>query len=662
MEKNIKENNMVNIIWNVADLLRGDFKQSEYGKIILPFIVLRRFDCVLKPTKSDVLKMNETIDVENKAPIFKKITGHDFYNISNYDFEKLIDDSSSINSNLNDYLNGFSENVSEIFDSFELRTTIDRLDKNNLLFLIVEKFNSFDFGVDTVNNLTMGYVFEELIRKFSEQSNETAGEHFTPREVIELMVEIILEPDMAEITKPGKVVTIFDPACGTGGMLSIAQNKIVEINNDTTVIPFGQELNPETYATCKSDMILKGNTNSKIVLGNSLSEDGFKNEKYDYMLTNPPFGVDWKKVEKFVKNEEESLGFGGRFGAGTPRISDGQLLFLQHMISKMRPKELGGSRIGVVFNGSPLFTGDAGSGESEIRKWIIENDMLEAIIALPTELFYNTGIATYIWVITNKKSDSRKGKVRLVNGVNYFEKIRKALGNKRNEISEVNREEIVKLYSMKEQHEDYKEFNNEEFGYNKVVVERPLKYIYKVNESKIDEITNKTKKSKELFLGKNDEFEEQYNTFRNNLANSASDKEFKTSTEFIEYIETLTSSDYKLDKNRQKTLLSIFCEENENGEIIKDGKGNIKPSSQLRDTENIPLNENIEEYITREVLPFVPEAWIDESKTKVGYEIPFTKHFYKFKMPRKTEEIISEIMDIESELFGNLEKIFKDKV
>lgn len=662
MEKNIKENNMVNIIWNVADLLRGDFKQSEYGKIILPFIVLRRFDCVLKPTKSDVLKMNETIDVENKAPIFKKITGHDFYNISNYDFEKLIDDSSSINSNLNDYLNGFSENVSEIFDSFELRTTIDRLDKNNLLFLIVEKFNSFDFGVDTVNNLTMGYVFEELIRKFSEQSNETAGEHFTPREVIELMVEIILEPDMAEITKSGKVVTIFDPACGTGGMLSIAQNKIVEINNDTTVIPFGQELNPETYATCKSDMILKGNTNSKIVLGNSLSEDGFKNEKYDYMLTNPPFGVDWKKVENFVKNEEESLGFGGRFGAGTPKISDGQLLFLQHMISKMRPKESGGSRIGVVFNGSPLFTGDAGSGESEIRKWIIENDMLEAIIALPTELFYNTGIATYIWVITNKKSDSRKGKVRLVNGVNYFEKIRKSLGNKRNEISEVNREEIVKLYSMKEQHEDYKEFNNEEFGYNKVVVERPLKYIYKVNESKIDEITNKTKKSKELFLGKNDEFEEQYNTFRNNLANSASDKEFKTSTEFIEYIETLTSSDYKLDKNRQKTLLSIFCEENENGEIIKDGKGNIKPSSQLRDTENIPLNENIEEYITREVLPFVPEAWIDESKTKVGYEIPFTRYFYKFTMPRKTEEIMSEIMSIESELFGNLEEIFKEKM
>ena len=560
-----------NFIWSVADLLRGDFKQSEYGKVILPFTVLRRFDCVLAPSKEKILEMNKTLTVSNKKPVFKRFTGHDYYNISRFDFAKLLDDSNAIETNLRDYINGFSDDVKEILDNFELGVVIERLKKANLLYLIIQKFSEIDLTADTVDNLEMGYMFEELIRRFSEQSNETAGEHFTPREVIELMVELLLDPDMDEMTQDGIVKTIYDPACGTGGMLSVAQNKLKAINAKTTVIPFGQELNPETYATCKSDMILKGNTNSKIVLGNSFSEDGFYGQAFDYMLSNPPFGVEWKKVEKFIKDESERQGYSGRFGAGTPRISDGSLLFLQHMISKMTPPNKGGSRIGIVFNGSPLFTGDAGSGESEIRKWIIENDMLEAIIALPDQLFYNTGISTYIWILTNRKSSRRVGKIRLVNGISYFEKMRKSLGNKRNLISEQNRRDIVNLYSMYEPDENYIDFDNEDFGYRKITVERPMR--------------------------------------------------------------------------------------DENGDIITDKKGGKKADTALRDTENVPLKADIRVYFKREVLPHVPDAWIEETKTKSGYEIPFTRHFYKFTPLRPSEEIMDEIKALEEKIAKGLAEV-----
>lgn len=384
-------NEQANFIWSIADLLRGDFKQSEYGKVILPFTVLRRFDCVLAPSKARILEANKTLTVSNKRPIFKRTTGHDYYNISQFDFEKLMDDSNAIEANLRDYINGFSEDVREIMDNFEIFGVIDKLSRANLLYLVVQRFAEIDMSDTQIDNLEMGYMFEELIRRFSEQSNETAGEHFTPREVIELMVEVLLDPDMDEIaTTDGKVITILDPACGTGGMLSVAQNKMQALNATTRVIPFGQELNPETYATCCSDMILKGNTNSRIVLGNSFNEDGFQGQTFDYMLSNPPFGVEWKKVEKFIKDEAKNKGYSGRFGAGLPRISDGSFLFLQHLISKMNAPENGGSRIGIVFNGSPMFSGDAGSGESEIRRWIIENDLLEAIIGLPDQLFYTT--------------------------------------------------------------------------------------------------------------------------------------------------------------------------------------------------------------------------------------------------------------------------------
>ncbi|MCL2485142.1 MAG: type I restriction-modification system subunit M [Endomicrobia bacterium] len=564
---------IANFIFSVAELLRGDFKQSEYGKVILPFTVLRRFDCVLAPSKAKILEMNKSITVSNKAPIFKRHTKQDFYNTSKFDFAKLLDDSNAIETNLRDYINGFSDDVKAILDNFETGATIDRLKKAKLLYIIIQKFSELNLDEKTVDNLAMGYVFEELIRKFSEQSNETAGEHFTPREVIELMVKLLLEDERDLLTTDGKVVKVYDPACGTGGMLAIAQQQLAALNNKIEVIPFGQELNPETYATCKSDMIIKGSTQAKIEFGNSFSEDKLPSEKFDYMLSNPPFGVEWKKVQDFVENEADKQGFNGRFGAGLPRISDGSLLFLQHMISKMIPKDKGGSRIAIVFNGSPLFSGDAGSGESNIRKWIIENDMLEAIIGLPSELFYNTPIATYIWIVTNRKNKRRKGKIRLVNAVSYFEKMRKSLGNKRNEINKQNIDEIVKLYSMHKPHESYIDFDNEDFGYNKITVERPL------YDSK--------------------------------------------------------------------------------GKIELDKKGKKKANTELRDSETVTLKENILDFFKKEVLPYVSDAWIDESKTKIGYEIPFNRYFFKLTSLRKSEQIQKEIKLLEKSISKALDEVVR---
>lgn len=646
-----------NFIWSVADLLRGDFKQSEYGKVILPFTVLRRFDCILAPSKEKILELNKSLTVQNKLPVFKKVTGNDYYNISKFDFEKLIDDSLNIDTNLRDYINGFSDDVREILDNFEIFTIIDKLKKSNLLYLVVQKFAELDLGVDTVDNLEMGYMYEELIRKFSELSNETAGEHFTPREVIELMVELLFDPDMDELSKDGKVVTVFDPACGTGGMLSVAQNKMLALNNNMTVIPFGQELNPETYATCKSDMILKGNNNSRIVLGNSFNEDGFANEKFDYMLSNPPFGVEWKKVEKFIKDEAATKGYDGRFGAGTPRISDGSLLFLQHMISKMNAPKDGGSRIAIVFNGSPLFTGDAGSGESEIRRWLIENDMLEAIVALPDQLFYNTGISTYIWIITNRKEERRKGKVRLVNGITYFEKMRKSLGNKRNLIDENSRKAIVNLYATMEQNEDYIDFDNDDFGYRKITVERPLRRAYSTKEeyvkclSEIDTFyyweVNIDDDSKPPFYTKLQEL----------LRETDQSKVFLNKTDFEAVINDKLK-EYANDlKGRKDTLFYCLSEIDPKADIVYDKKGNKTPDTNLRDTETVPLKEDIHEYFEREVLPHVPDAWIDESKTKVGYEIPFTRYFYKFTPLRNSADIMEEIKELEAKISKELSEV-----
>jgi type I restriction enzyme M protein len=568
---NIKES--ANFLWSIADLLRGDYKQSDYGKVILPLTVLRRLDCVLDASKDEVLKKFEqtkSMNVQNLDPILNKAAGYNFHNRSKFDFDKLIADPNNIAANLRNYINGFSEDAREIVEQFEFDNQITKLDDNNLLFMVLKRFQEVDLHPDKVSSMEMGYMFEELIRKFAEISNETAGEHFTPREVIRLMVNLLFMHDRDVLTKKGIVKTIYDCCAGTGGMLSVAEEYLHELNPQARLEVFGQELNPESYAICKSDMLIKGQNPSNIKKGNSISDDQLANEKFDYLITNPPFGVKWKKIEKKVKEEHESLGHGGRFGAGLPSVSDGSFLFLMSLMSKMKPE---GSRLAIVFNGSPLFSGSPSSkkNESSIRQWIIENDLLESVIALPNQLFYNTGISTYIWLINNKKAKERKGKVQLINAVDFFKKMSKSLGDKRNELSDQHIADITKIYGDFEESEHCKIFDNTDFGYSKVTVERPLR--------------------------------------------------------------------------------------NAKGEIAKDKNGNPKADSSLRDTENIPLKEDIQEYMKREVLPHVPDAWVDESKTNVGYEINFTKYFYQYKPLRSLDEIKADILTLEQETDGLIKEV-----
>lgn len=555
-------------IWSVADLLRGDYKQSEYGKVILPFTVLRRLDCVLEPTKEAVLaelaaKKKEKI---NPDSFLRRKTKKGFYNTSPLDMKKLMGDQDHIRENLDKYIQHFSPEVADIFERFDFQTQVERLAKAKLLYQVTEKFAGIDLHPEVVDNHQMGLVFEELIRKFAEISNETAGEHFTPREVIRLMVNLIFVEDDEVLSKPGAVRTIYDPTAGTGGMLSIAGEYLVEHNRSARLKMYGQELNPESYAICKADMLIKGQDVTKIAFGNTLSEDGHPGERFDYMLSNPPFGVEWKKVEKEVRREHEEQGFNGRFGPGLPRVSDGSMLFLLHLLAKMRPAKDGGSRFGIVLNGSPLFTGGAGSGESEIRRHVLENDLLEAIVGLPTDMFYNTGISTYVWIVSNRKPAHRKGKVQLIDASGWWQKMRKSLGSKRKDLSDAQIERITRLFGeFKEASEDGKPvsriFRNEEFGYRTITVERPLK----------DE--------------------------------------------------------------QGKAVLAAKGKQ----------KGKPQPDPELRDSENVPLSEDVEVYFKREVLPHAPDAWIDHEKTKVGYEIPFNRHFYVFKPPRPLAEIDAEL-------------------
>lgn len=567
---NVKES--ANFIWSIADILRGDYKQSDYGKVILPLTVLRRLDSVLINTKDEVLKKYEKVkamNIQNLDPILNKAAGYNFHNRSQYDFEKLIADPNNLAANLRNYINGFSEDAREIIEQFEFDNQITKLEENNLLFLVLKRFEETDLHPDKVSSMEMGYMFEELIRKFAEISNETAGEHFTPREVIKLMVNLLFIDDTETLTQKGIVKTIYDCCAGTGGMLSVAQEYLRELNPDARLEVFGQELNSESYAICKSDMLIKGQNPSNIKKGNSISEDQLEGQKFDYLITNPPFGVKWGKIQKKVKDEHEDLGHGGRFGAGLPSISDGSFLFLMHLMSKMKPE---GSRLAIVFNGSPLFSGSPSSkkNESSIRQWIIENDLLEAVIALPDQLFYNTGISTYIWLITNNKPIERKGKVQLINAVEFYKKMSKSLGNKRHELTQEDIDKITKLYGELKESKESKIFDNTDFGYSKVTVERPLM---------------------------------------------------------------------------------------KNGKIVKDSKGNPKPDSSLRDTENIPLKEDIQEYMKREVLPHVPDAWVDEAKTNVGYEINFTKYFYEYKPLRSLEEIRKDILALEQETEGLIKEV-----
>jgi len=589
-------------LWSVADLLRGDYKQSDYGKIILPFTVLRRIDCVLAPTKAAVLAELDLREAQGLpvAQFLRKKAGHSFYNASSLDLKKLMGDQDNIAANLRAYILGFSPEVRDIFDKFEFDTQIDRLSKSGLLYQVVEKFTQIDMHPDHVTNHQMGLVFEELIRRFAELSNETAGEHFTPREVIRLMVNLIFVEDDEALCRTGIVRTIYDPTAGTGGMLSVAEEYLTDMNPTASVSLFGQELNPESYAICKADMLIKGQDVGNISFGNTLSDDGHEGEKFDYMLSNPPFGVEWKKVEKVVRAEHEQKGHAGRFGPGLPRVSDGSLLFLMHVLSKMRPASQGGSRFGIVLNGSPLFTGGAGSGESEIRRHVLESDLVEAIVALPTDMFYNTGIATYVWILTNRKPAARKGMVQLIDGSSFWQKMRKSLGSKRKELCEADIATITRLFGEFSEAElarfidaEGKEIGtevimpgqtppaapqggkvklaplsrilpNEAFGYRSITVERPLR--------------------------------------------------------------------------------------DEDGQIVLGQRGKAKgkpqPDSSLRDTENVPLTEDAQAYFAREVLPHAADAWIDPDKTRTGYEIPFNRHFYVFEPPRPLAEIDADLAGV----------------
>ena len=555
-------------IWSVADLLRGDYKQSEYGKVILPFTVLRRLDCVLEATKPAVLAeyAKQQKAGLNPEPFLLRKAGQSFCNTSPLDMKKLMGDQDHIGENLYAYIQAFSPAVRDIFERFDFYTQVDRLAKAKLLYQVTEKFSSFDLHPEAVSNSQMGLVFEELIRKFAEISNETAGEHFTPREVIRLMVNLLFIEDDEVLSKSGVVRTIYDPTAGTGGMLSIAGEYLEEHNPQARLSMFGQELNDESYAICKADMLIKGQDVANIVAGNTLSDDGHPHRKFDYMLSNPPFGVEWKKVEKEIRKEFETQGYNGRFGPGLPRVSDGSLLFLLHLISKMRPLKEGGSRFGIVLNGSPLFTGGAGSGESEIRRYVLENDLVEAIIGLPTDMFYNTGISTYVWILSNRKPAHRKGLVQLIDASSFWQKMRKSLGSKRKEMSDEHIAEVTRLFGgFLEAEQDGKPisriFKNEDFGYRTITVERPL-----------HDAAGK------IVLG-------------------------------------------------------------EKGKL----KGKPQPDSSLRDTENVPLAEKVETYFKREVLPHAPDAWIDHEKTKVGYEIPFNRHFYVFEPPRPLAEIDADL-------------------
>ncbi|TBA59661.1 type I restriction-modification system subunit M [Rhizobium ruizarguesonis] len=589
-------------IWSVADLLRGDYKQADYGKVILPFTVLRRLDCVLEPTRAAVLaefKVREGMGID-PTPFLKRQSGLSFFNTSDIDMKRLINDQDNIAQNLHFYIQGFSKEVRDIFERFEFAAQVDRLAKAGLLYMVTEKFIRINLNPSEVDSHQMGLVFEELIRRFSELSNETAGEHFTPREVISLMVHLLFVEDDEVLSKPGVIRTIYDPTAGTGGMLSVADEYLVEHNPNARLVMHGQELNDESYAICKSDMLIKGQDVTKIAPGNTLSEDGHLNAKFDYMLSNPPFGVEWKKVEGVVRKEHEQQGFNGRFGPGLPRVSDGSLLFLMHLVSKMRPAVDGGSRFAIVLNGSPLFTGGAGSGESEIRRYVLENDLVEAIVALPTDMFYNTGIATYVWVLTNRKPSNRKGQVQLIDGSSFWQKMRKSLGSKRKMMSDADINEITKLFGE--------------------CVEAHLATVF---DPKGKELTRQVVRSGEAEPAVPEGGNMKLVPLSRILPNQA-------------FGYRAITVERPLRDEAGKIVL---------GERGK-AKGKPQPDSTLRDTENVPLVDEVENYFEREVLPHAPNAWIDHEKTRVGYEIPFNRHFYVFEPPRPLEEIDAELKQV----------------
>ncbi|MCQ8183693.1 type I restriction-modification system subunit M [Methylomonas sp. SURF-1] len=696
---------LANFIWSICNLLRGPYKRNEYRKVILPLTVLRRFDCLLAPTKNSAFEEFQTLKTKPERVIqarLQSITGHRFYNLSRMQFDKnadhsLLNDPNNLAPNLNSYINGFSPNVRAIMEKFKFSEQIAHMAEKNILFEVVKAFAAIDLSPQRVDNVQMGYVFEELIRIGAEQSNEEAGEHFTPREVIKLMVNLLLVPEQ-DLAQSHIVKTIYDPACGTGGMLSVAEEYIRKLNIDAQPKLFGQDFNDEAWAVCKSDMLIKGEDADNVILGDTFTRDGFDRDSdgnkwtFDYMLANPPFGVEWKQQQKYIQQEADTLGFAGRFGAGTPRINDGAFLFLQHMIAKMRPVAAGGSRIGIVFNGSPLFTGDAGSGESEIRRWIIENDWLEAIVALPEQLFYNTGISTYIWIISNRKEPQRKGKVQLIDARNFWVPMEKSLGNKRRRIGDPSDKakdpnhigEITQIYANFADGEPRsftfdgkdkelvvsKVFDNEDFGYHKITVERPLRLNFQANAERIARLEeqtafinlassskkNETVRQQEIEAGR--VRQQQIRDLLATFAKQHGDTLFLDRKQFLLTLRDIDRAhDVRLSAPELKAVLAALSERDETANICTDRQGNPEPDADLRDTETVPLKESIDEYFKREVLPHVPDAWIDHSKTKIGYEIPLNRHFYRYEPPRELETIEAEIKALEGEIVDLLKEV-----
>lgn len=658
-------------VWSIAEILRGDFKQSEYGKVILPFVVLRRLDCILEGSKDAVLKaassLPDNVDEATRDMILYGAVGDNVkvYNLSAFTFAKLKgQDAGQLHQNLVDYITKFSPNVRDIFlDKFLFTDQLKRLKEGGILWNVFERFTEIDLHPETISNLEMGYLFEELIRRFSEISNETAGEHFTPREVIRLIVELLIANDDSKLTGRGIIRQIYDPACGTGGMLALTEEALKDFNSSIRVELFGQELNGESFGICKSDMLVTGHDPEQIAYGNTLTQDAHKDKKFHYMLSNPPYGVDWKKYQEPIKTEAETMGFDGRFGAGTPRISDGQLLFLQHMISKMRDDETG-SRIGIVMNGSPLFTGGAGSGESEIRRWMLENDWVEAIVALPTDLFYNTGIQTYVWLLTNRKPAARQGKVQLIDasGERFWKPMRKSLGSKRREIQEEARHDIVRIYAdflngESGESDVSKIFDTKDFGYREIRVERPLRLNFQGSEERIARLAHER-----TFQKLGDTEREQINR----ALHSIGDQLVTNRTTFEKALsKALKTEGIKVGAPVKKAILSALSERDEDADICIDAKGNPEPDTELRDHELVPLAEDWREYMTREVTPFVPDAWVDESHKdardggigRVGYEINFNRYFYRYVPPRPLDEIDAELKTLEAEIAGLLKEV-----
>jgi type I restriction enzyme M protein len=639
---------MANDIWSVADLLRGDYKRHEYGQVILPFTLMRRLDAVMAPTRDAVRERDAALDMQNKQRPLEIAAKLPFYNVSKQDFRTIAADAPNVVKNLRDYRDGFSPNVKEILARFDLDNEITRLASAKILYQVVGKFAAMR-GLDKLTNHDMGYVFEHLIRKFAEDSNETAGEHFTPREVIELMVNLLIAPDKDTVSGPGQVINILDPACGTGGMLTAAEDRIKSYNPNAEVYLFGQELNAESWAVCQSDMLMS-NHRGTIHFGNSFSDDGFGDRKFDYMLANPPFGVEWKKVKEFVE-EESKLGHAGRFGAGLPRINDGSFLFLQHMISKMEPVEGKGARLAIVFNGSPLFTGAAESGESKIRQWILENDLLEGIVALPDQLFYNTGISTYFWILSNRKVKQLRGKVILLDARDQWEKMRKSLGDKRKRINDDQIKHITELYvdaldvAENPEHPDHakvKILGTRDFGYHRITVERPLKLRFEITEDTIAAL--ETAKG----LTKWDGRDLLITALRGLTGTVWWTKKEAANTLHKTAVEA--GALWPGTAALHKAFWGAISMPDPEGEVQKAEDGTVLPDPDLRDYENIPLDEDIDAYFAREVTPHVPDAWIDYDKTKVGYEIPFTRHFYIYTPPRPLAEIDAELRDLEAQI------------